>query len=169
MLYRNTRPAMPQNAASPSIDPPCRPSQGREPRFLEQAANACRVRHLVYRTEQSYAVNAGWGAGNRGRTIYGELGRKKWGCRAATRHGKHANLHPRVALRSTRSYSMATATRSNDRAAHATQQPTPNNRGRSADTRERLGRQSRVAGLTGGRNRESPKLRKHEMEGGDMR
>ena len=28
----------------------------REPKFLEQVANACRVKHLAYRTEQSYVA-----------------------------------------------------------------------------------------------------------------
>jgi len=32
------------------------PAQPGEPRFLEQVANACRVRHLAYRTEQSYVA-----------------------------------------------------------------------------------------------------------------
>ena len=42
----------PQNAStSPNI-----PEPG-EPRFLDQVANACRVKHLAYRTEQAYV---GW-------------------------------------------------------------------------------------------------------------
>jgi hypothetical protein len=31
-----------------------RPNDSHEPRFLDQVANACRVKHLAYRTEQSY-------------------------------------------------------------------------------------------------------------------
>lgn len=33
-----------------------RPGQSSEPRFLDQAANACRLKHLAYRTEQSYVA-----------------------------------------------------------------------------------------------------------------
>ena len=32
------------------------PANAGEPRFLEQVANACRVKHLAYRTEQSYVA-----------------------------------------------------------------------------------------------------------------
>ncbi|MFM7164030.1 MAG: site-specific integrase, partial [Planctomycetaceae bacterium] len=47
---------MPQVPNPP--DDPHRPypnhQKPEEPRFLEQVANACRVKHLAYRTEQSY-------------------------------------------------------------------------------------------------------------------
>lgn len=42
----------PQNAPATSFQP--KPG---EPRFLDQVANACRVKHLAYRTEQAYV---GW-------------------------------------------------------------------------------------------------------------
>ena len=42
----------PKNASTSSYVP--KPS---EPRFLEQVANACRMKHLAYRTEQAFV---GW-------------------------------------------------------------------------------------------------------------
>jgi hypothetical protein len=51
--------AMPQSPQSYSTAPnqpaTSAPKPG-EPRFLEQVANACRVKHLAYRTEQSYVA-----------------------------------------------------------------------------------------------------------------
>ena len=51
--------AMPQSSqsrfdAQGAAVPAARNVQSPEPRFLEQVANACRVKHLAYRTEQSY-------------------------------------------------------------------------------------------------------------------
>jgi integron integrase len=40
--------------AQRAIAPTARPGGSHEPRFLDQVANACRVKHLAYRTEQSY-------------------------------------------------------------------------------------------------------------------
>lgn len=50
---------MPQSSqsrfdAQRATAPPVRPDRPAEPRFLDQVANACRVKHLAYRTEQSY-------------------------------------------------------------------------------------------------------------------
>lgn len=44
----------PYSTASLSPSPPT--PQTSEPRFLDQVANACRVKHLAYRTEQSYVA-----------------------------------------------------------------------------------------------------------------
>ena len=59
MLYRTGVRAMPQSPQPKSYlpqPPSTTPSRG-EPRFLDQVANACRLKHLSYRTEQSYV---GW-------------------------------------------------------------------------------------------------------------
>jgi len=53
MLYRNPGRAMPHSAQPDGQQP--LPKTG-EPRFLDQVANACRVKHLAYRTEQSYVA-----------------------------------------------------------------------------------------------------------------
>ena len=46
---------MPQPSQSrPDVRPTPRSQRLGEPRFLDQVANACRVKHLAYRTEQSY-------------------------------------------------------------------------------------------------------------------
>jgi integron integrase len=52
---------MPQSSqsrfdAQKSTAPSVRPGQPNEPRFLVQVAHACRVKHLAYRTEQSYVA-----------------------------------------------------------------------------------------------------------------
>lgn len=48
-------PQFPQPKSYPPGPPSTTPRQG-EPRFLDQLANACRRRHLSYRTEQSYVA-----------------------------------------------------------------------------------------------------------------
>lgn len=46
-------PQLPPRQSYPRQTPPATPDSG-EPRFLDQVANTCRLRHLSYRTEQSY-------------------------------------------------------------------------------------------------------------------
>jgi len=53
---------MPQSSPSGFYPPQTAPAttfqpKPGEPRFLDQVANACRVKHLAYRTEQAYV---GW-------------------------------------------------------------------------------------------------------------
>jgi len=58
MLYRTGDRAMPRSSHSEFYTPQSSstaPGRG-EPRFLDQVANACRVKHLSYRTEQSYVA-----------------------------------------------------------------------------------------------------------------
>src|SRR3989304_5164686 len=58
MLHRTGGHAMPQSFQRRPYPPPMSPATPGpdEPRFLEQVANACRVKRLAYRTEQSYVA-----------------------------------------------------------------------------------------------------------------
>lgn len=56
MLHRNLTRAMPQSMQPCTPALPAPSPQSGEPRFLDQVANACRVKQLAYRTEQSYVA-----------------------------------------------------------------------------------------------------------------